>query len=229
MSMRLYVGCALACASAGLSAEPAPSWVQAAQQALHDQLQATYPDVVSWTLTPMLSDRQAAAAEAIADVRVEPVRLGKRSALQVSWLEGERRVRQALWFAVTGEQPALLMGVDVRRNELIPVELVRSDERAPWQPTCEVVSQSTSLQGMRARKALRAGDALCADDVEPKPPVSRGEPVVVHSTAGLVTVVSKGIAEQDGAIGDRLRVKNPSSGELYLAVVTAEGEVVVRQ
>jgi len=116
MSMRLYVGCALACASAGLSAEPAPSWVQAAQQALHDQLQATYPDVVSWTLTPMLSDRQAAAAEAIADVRVEPVRLGKRSALQVSWLEGERRVRQALWFAVTGEQPALLMGVDVRRN-----------------------------------------------------------------------------------------------------------------
>ena len=70
---------------------------------------------------------------------------------------------------------------------------------------------------------------ICAEDIEPKPPVSRGERVIVHSSAGLVTVVVSGIAEQDGNIGDRLQVRNPENGELYLASVAAEGEVVVRQ
>jgi flagella basal body P-ring formation protein FlgA len=45
----------------------------------------------------------------------------------------------------------------------------------------------------------------------------------------LVTVVVNGIAEQDGKVGDRLQVRNPDSGELFIASVSAEGEVVVRQ
>lgn len=229
MQMRLYVGCAVACASAGLSAEPMPPWVQAAHATLHERLQQAYPQVTSWTLVPLLSERQLTIAEDVADVHVGAVKLGKRSALQVSWVDGERHVRQALWFSVTGEQPASLANVDVKRNELIPVASVRVAERASWEPTCETMLPGTSLDGMRARKALRAGDVLCAGDMEPKPPVSRGERVVVHSAAGLVTVVATAIAEQDGAVGDRLRVRNPGSGELYEALVTAEGEVVVRQ
>jgi flagella basal body P-ring formation protein FlgA len=229
MQMRLYVACALVCASATAVAEPMPSSLRTAQETLHARLQEAYPHVTSWTLVPLLNERQMAAADASADVAVDAVKLGKRSALQVSWVEGERRLRQVLWFSVTGEQPGSLVNVDVPRNELIPVASVQADERAPWEPSCEALVPGTSLDGMRARKALRAGDLLCAGDMEPKPPVSRGEQVVVHSSAGLVTVVSKGIAEQDGAIGDRLRVRNPSSGEHYLALVTAEGEVVVRQ
>jgi flagella basal body P-ring formation protein FlgA len=205
-----------------------PSWVEMAQKTLHERLHEAYPQVTSWTLMPLLSERQA-AAEASDDVHVDAKQLGKRSALQVSWLEEGRQVRQALWFDVIGEQPASMLDVDVKRNEPIPTAAVRTDERAPWEPTCEVVHPGTSLQGMRARKALRAGDLLCAGDMEPKPPVSRGEQVVVRSSAGLVSVQSKGIAEQDGVVGERLRVRNPSSGEFYLALVVAEGEVVVRQ
>lgn len=229
MQMRLYVACALICASAAAVAEPVPSWVQTAQETLHARLQEAYPQVTRWTLAPLLSERQMMAAEAGADVHVDAVKLGKRSALQISWVDGQRHLRQVLWFSVTGEQPGSLVNVDVPRNELVPLASVQADERAPWQPSCEAIVPGTSLNGMRARKALRAGDLLCAGDLETKPPVSRGEQVVVHSSAGLVTVVSKGIAEQDGAIGDRLRVRNPSSGEYYLALVTAEGEVVVRQ
>lgn len=226
--MRWFIAFVLACSSLGLGAEPMPSWVQSAQDQLQQRLRSAYPEVTSWSLVPMLSERQLPAATD-GDVRVDAFKLGRRSALQVSWRDGDRNKRQAVWFDVSGEQEALRLLGDVKRNEPLRGELVHADGRAPWEPACGIVAPSMSLEGMRARKVLRTGDVLCAEDIEPKPPVSRGERVVVHSSAGLVTVVVSGIAEQDGNIGDRLRVRNPENGELYVASVAAEGEVVVRQ
>lgn len=226
--MRWFIAFVLASSSVGVCAESMPSWVQTAQDQLQQRLRSAYPNVTSWSLVPMLSERQMSAA-AEADVSIDAIKLGRRSALQVSWREGERNKRQAVWFDVSGEQPALRLDGDVKRNESLRSESMHADEHAPWEPACSIVAPSTTLQGMRARKALRLGDVLCAEDIEPKPPVSRGERVIVHSSAGLVTVVVSGIAEQDGNIGDRLQVRNPENGELYVASVAAEGEVVVRQ
>jgi flagella basal body P-ring formation protein FlgA len=196
---------------------------------LAGRLQGAYPEVTSWGLTPMLSERQSSALDTDAEIRIEAVALGRRSAMQVSWQNGEERRRQAVWFEVSGQRAAWLVTTDVKRNESIVAETLRVDEQAPWQPGCRAVSPSTAVQGMRARKALRAGDVLCAEDMEPKPPVSRGDRVLVRSSAGLVTVVVSGIAEQDGKVGDRLQIRDPQSGALYVASVSAEGEVVVRQ
>lgn len=218
----------LTCSSFGVHAESTPSWVQTAQDQLQQRLRHTYPNVTSWSLVPMLSQRQT-DAESNGEVNVDELKVGRRSALQISWRDGERRVRQTLWFDVNAEQTALRLDTDMKRNEVLRAESVHADEHAPWEPACNVIAASTELQGMRARKALRAGDVLCAEDIEPKPHVSRGERVLVHSSAGLVTVVVNGIAEQDGNIGDRLQVRNPENGELYVASVAAEGEVVVRQ
>lgn len=224
MSIRCVIACVLAGSAFGVHAEPMPSWVQTAHDQLQQRLRDAYPDVTSWTLSPMLSERQMTAA-VDTDVRIETLKLGRRSALQISW----RDVRQTVWFDVSGAQPALRMSIDAKRNEALRSDSALADEHAPWEPACSSVPLATQLQGMRARKALRAGDVLCAEDIEPKPPVSRGERVLVHSTAGLVTVLVNGIAEQDGNIGDRLQVRNPESGESYVALVAAEGEVVVRQ
>jgi flagella basal body P-ring formation protein FlgA len=228
MTTRWFIAVVLACGWFGAHAESMPSWVQTAQDQLQQRLRAAYPNVTSWSLSPMLSERQLSTATD-AEVSIDAIKLGRRSALQVSWRDGERRMRQAVWFDVSGERAALRLDADVKRNEALRTEIVRADERAPWEPACNVALPSTTVQGMRARKALRAGDVICAEDIEPKPPVSRGERVIVHSSAGLVTVVVSGIAEQDGNIGDRLQVRNPENGELYVASVAAEGEVVVRQ
>jgi flagella basal body P-ring formation protein FlgA len=228
MSMRWLMACALAGCSFGVRAESVPAWVQTAQGELLQRLQDAHPQVTSWTLVPMLSDRQRTEL-ADSDMQIDTVKLGRRSALQVTSMQNDRRTRQTVWFDVSGLQPALRVDAGVKRNELIRVESMRADEHAAWDPTCSIVSPTQPPRGMRARKALRTGDLLCAEDIEPKPPVSRGERVVVHSSAGLVTVVVSGIAEADGNIGDRLQVRNPSSGELYVASVAAEGEVVVRQ
>lgn len=229
MSTRWILAATLMAASFGAGADDLPAVVSLARSELKQRLQDAYPEVTSWTLTPMLSDRLMTAFATDAAVRLDSVKLGRRSALQVSWREGEEHRRQAVWFDVSGQQAAWLVNADVKRNELIVADALRPDEHADWEPGCSAVSPSAPVQGMRARKALRAGEVLCAEDMEPKPPVSRGERVLVHSSAGLVTVVVGGVAEQDGKVGDRLQIRNPDSGELYTASVSAEGEVVVRQ
>lgn len=229
MSLRWIMAGAFAWASSVSHADDFPIAVSLARSELEQQLRAAYPEVSEWALTPMLSDRQMTSLAAAAVVHIDSVQLGRRSALQVTWRDGEERRRQAVWFEVSGQRSAWTVMTDVKRNELIATDALRADEHAIWEPGCSAVSPSAPVQNMRARKALRAGDVLCAEDMEPKPPVSRGERVLVHSSAGLVTVLVAGIAEQDGKLGERLQVRDPHSGELYMASVSAEGEVVVRQ
>jgi len=229
MSLRWIMAGTFAWASFGSHASDLPMAVSRAQSELEQQLRAVYPEVTAWALTPMLNDRQMTSFASAAAVHIDSVQLGRRSALQVSWRDGEERRRQAVWFEVSGQRSAWTVMTDVKRNEPIATDILRAEEYAAWDPGCSAVSSSMSVQNMRARRALRAGAVLCAEDMEPKPPVSRGERVLVHSSAGLVTVRVAGIAEQDGKLGDRLQVRDPHSGELYLASVSAEGEVVVRQ
>lgn len=176
----------------------------------------------------MVGEKQAAALSAAGEVRVTSTLLGRRSAVELAWQVDGRKGKGTLWFAVEGLRPALSLASDIRSGAAIPAPSIYMSETGAWDPGCTPLISTAAVEGMRVRKALQAGDLLCAQDLEPKPPVSKGEQVLVHSTAGRVTVVSKGVAEQDGALGDALRVRNPTNGERYMAWVSAEGEVVVR-
>ena len=229
MFRRLHIASVLMFASASAQAASAPAWVQVAQTELEQRLKAAYPDVTSWTLEPILTERQLASDEVDGDIAVDAVKLGKRSALQLTWREGGERVRHTLWFSVAGSRSGVVAAADIGRNEALVEQTLRSEPQAAWDPECHIVTSPAGAQGMRMRKALRAGDAICEQDVELKPLVARGDRVTVRASAGMVTVVLAGVAEQDGNLGDRLAVRNPSSGESYMASVAGEGEVVVRQ
>lgn len=203
----------------------AASWVQLAHDRLEAKLSAQYPEVSAWSLLPLLGKRQPDVAEDTRDVAIETMKLGKRSAVQVSWSSPARR--ETLWFTVTGEVSALAVTQDVRALEPVTAAMTALETNAPWDPDCSVVAELGGKPAMRARKPLRSGAVLCADNIEAKPPVSRGEAITVHSVAGMVAVDTTGIAESDAAMGQVLRVKNPSNGELYEALVSGEGEVLV--
>lgn len=222
-----HMSCVLLFACASSQAASTPAWVLAAQAELQQRLQAAYPDVSAWTLDPLLSERQLSLQGT--EIDVTDVRTGKRSAVQVTWRDGDASSRQTVWFNVIGQQPALLAASDVKRNEALQEEILIADAQAEWAPDCRVVTSKAAVQGMRLRKALRAGEPICEQDMEPKPLVARGERVTVRARAGLVTVMLDGIAEQDGNLGDQLPIRNPTSGESYMAAVAAEGEVVVRE
>src|SRR5687767_1609486 len=133
MTTRWFIAVVLAFGSFGVHAESMPSWVQTARDQLQQRLRAAYRDVAAWSVSPMLSERQIAPAPD-AEVAIDSIKLGRRSALQVSWRDGERHMRQAVWFDVNGERAALRVAADVKRNEALRTEFVRADERAPWEP-----------------------------------------------------------------------------------------------
>lgn len=82
---------------------------------------------------------------------------------------------------------------------------------------------------MRTRIALRNGDVICRERVEPQPAVARGDEVVVVSVAGPVSVTARALAQADGEIGELLKVRNPRSRDVYEARVTAKGTVSVNE
>jgi flagella basal body P-ring formation protein FlgA len=82
--------------------------------------------------------------------------------------------------------------------------------------------------GKELRKHLRAGSRLRASDLMSPQIVDRGQTVdLVAQSAGLV-VNMQGKALANGSEGDRLLVKNLSSGKRVEGLVLASGTVLIQ-
>jgi len=215
-------------ARAAVVEEPA-SWRAAADRALLPALHAAYPDVSDWTVTPLLGRGQDERLQRQLPGTVNIVHLGSRSAVRLSWTQGKRQAHSTIWFAVEGMQDLLTATATIHSGSALTPELVEQGVRNTLAVGCTPVVSKQALVGMRARVTMQAGQVICAQSVEPRPPVARGENVVVRSVAGAVTVMARGVAQQDGALGQVLRIKNPANGDTYLAAVSAAGEVAVHE
>ncbi len=83
------------------------------------------------------------------------------------------------------------------------------------------------VAGMVLSRSLAAGSVLTPRAVQRPRLVARGERVVIVASAGGIQVHSSGEALQDGARGDRIRVRNLASRRLIEARVVASGTVQV--
>jgi flagellar basal body P-ring formation protein FlgA len=81
------------------------------------------------------------------------------------------------------------------------------------------------IVGRKARQAIAAQDILYAGMLEKEKALKRGDPVKVALGEGEWEVILMGVAEQDGFIGDTVKVRNPRSQQVIVATVTARGEV----
>lgn len=77
-------------------------------------------------------------------------------------------------------------------------------------------------------RSVLAGRLLTWRDVARRPLVRKGDLVEVLATDGLLTVSLKGLAQQSGARGDTITVRNPDSKKDFTASVTDENRVQVR-
>jgi len=82
-------------------------------------------------------------------------------------------------------------------------------------------------EGMRLRRALRAGAVLMAADLEPRRAVARGETVTLKLHAPMVRLETRAVALGDAGVGDDIWVKRESAGEALRALVVAPGIVEV--
>jgi flagella basal body P-ring formation protein FlgA len=205
------------------------AWRQIADAALMPALRSAYPAVSDWSVEPLIGRRQVATLQTASIPQAAVLHVGKRSAVRLTWQEGKSRKTALLWFDVAGTQPVVTATSDVKALTPLAPELAQPVSRDVLALSCTPVEAPAALTGMRSKRSLQAGDAICEDAIEPQPAVGRGQHVTVVSTVGAVTVTAKGIAQQDARLGQPLRVKNPSSGEVYVAAASGPGEVTVNE
>lgn len=85
----------------------------------------------------------------------------------------------------------------------------------------------SKLIGMQTKRRLSQGRVITPNQVKPPLLVKRGEQVALVSKSRLFTVRMNGKAMMDGALGDRIRVKNSSSSRIIEGKVTQAGVVMI--
>jgi flagella basal body P-ring formation protein FlgA len=205
-------------------------WLDAAEQALVTALQKAYPQVVSWDVQPLLGRMQLAHLGRLTPAEVQPVVLGARSAVRISWAtQSAARKRATVWFSVSGMQSVLAARSHIRAGSIVGPPAAVQSESDVLSLGCRPLTSAADLTDMRAMRSFAENATLCADGFERRPAVARGETVLVRSGSGVVTVLTKGTALQDGALGQILKVRNPASRGTYLAAVTGTQEVTVHE
>jgi flagella basal body P-ring formation protein FlgA len=139
----------------------------------------------------------------------------------------------------TGAQRALLVGrafraspVAVLRRSIGPGEIIRKDDveivyRRDDQVARDVVTDAARLVGTTPRGRLRAGEPVRESETRPPLLVARNSQVIIRLAHGPMTLTAQGRAEEDGARGDVIRVKNLQSGKTIEATVQSPDVVAV--
>jgi flagellar basal body P-ring formation protein FlgA len=207
----------------------ASDWREAAEDSLRAELQERHPAVAEWKLADLATEKQVASLREAEQVSVDTRQVGARSAVRIEWTNRTRnREATTLWFAVEGLQAVAVSKIDLRSGSIVDEATLEQRSVDVLALNCEPASEPARMNAMRVLRTVKAGGAICASWLAPRPPVMRGELVTVRSVAGPVTVLAKGIAQQDGSMGQVLKIRNPSSRESFAAAVTGNGEVTVQ-
>ncbi len=117
-----------------------------------------------------------------------------------------------------------VLKTNIERNTAI------EDSNIEWIETNTIstknhITNISDLQGMIARRPLRANAPLRHNDVQRPVLISRGALVtMIYEKAGL-TLSYRGIAQDNGSQGDIITVQNPKSEREIKAMVTARNQV----
>lgn len=77
-------------------------------------------------------------------------------------------------------------------------------------------------------RSIPAGRILNWRDIVRRPVVQRGQIIEVAAIDGTLSVVLKGLALEDGAVGELIRIRNPESRREIAALVVGEGRAEIR-
>ena len=96
------------------------------------------------------------------------------------------------------------------------------------EPILGAVTVRCAAHGWRIRVPLVGGGAAVRTaQARPEPVIRRGDQIEVIAMTSSFTVSTLGTAEQDGAPGDRIRVRTDRRSAPFIGQVTADGRVAL--
>lgn len=113
----------------------------------------------------------------------------------------------------------------VRRDTLLAPEHLETRHHDIVGLTAGFFSRPEELIGHRVKRSAAAGTVLTPSLVHRPPLIERGDRVTLVSGSSAVAVSAPAEALSDGRQGDRLRVRNLSSGKVVEGVVMSRGRV----
>jgi len=136
---------------------------------------------------------------------------------QIFWIQGRLNVFRQVPVALR----AIGLGERLQKSD---IGLERKDLTFAQDSTPNI----EEIQGRRLKQSLRAGSVIFSNHIEQEKALRRGEVVKIRSGQGGWEVALSAVAEQDGVIGDSVRVRNPKSNLTLVGIVTGPGEVELR-
>lgn len=116
---------------------------------------------------------------------------------------------------------------DIKRHENLSSEMFTTKCLDVTSLTESVLSDAVLLEGCRARQNLPAGRYVSLTKIEKIPDVASGDQVIMVGLANLFEVKTKGIALENGQIGETIKVRNIDSRKVVIGRVTGPGAVVI--
>ncbi len=184
------------------------------------------------------------------DLTVRVGRLDRRlrlvrcdNALDSSWSPGSATVGQATvvvrcagtrpWKLYVPVRVALLQNVAVTTRPMARGERIRAEDlvlekRTLGQQRGMAIRDPEKIHGYVLKNSVPAGKVLMARMLSAPKLVRRGRTVVLTAISPGLNIRMKGVALEDGLIGDTIKVRNTASKRTLYATVIAPGRVQTR-
>ncbi len=140
------------------------------------------------------------------------------SCTQPSWkIRAHAKVKIGLevWHAKT----------DINPNQILKKQNIRLQRGIISRHTQRFITSPQQLINQRAKRRIRSGKIILPSQLQQRLLVKRSDEVIIRASSGSFVVSMKGKALQDGKLGDKIYIKNLSSGNKIQAKIIASGVV----
>ncbi len=121
--------------------------------------------------------------------------------------------------------PVVVATQAIQKNDLLTEAMLGTRLTELTQSKLSVELQPAALVGMQAKRRIQAGQVISRHLLEHKLLVEKGSHVLIRVQTQGFEASTKGVALEDGQLGQRIKVQNLSSGTVLEADVVAEATV----
>jgi flagella basal body P-ring formation protein FlgA len=140
---------------------------------------------------------------------------------------GNRKFNTWVQVRITVHEQQLVAARAIPAGELITLSALKKVDYAGPIRSLSPLREEKEAVGQCARWSIAADTVLTLAMVSPPLDIRKDQLVTVHISCGGASIETQGIAADAGYIGNVIRVRNPTSGRIFRAIIDDRGVVTV--
>ncbi|HEX9812997.1 MAG TPA: flagellar basal body P-ring formation chaperone FlgA [Burkholderiales bacterium] len=211
---------------------PAARLFEVARNHLSKHLHERFPALTDINVAPAVGEAVDLSVP-VGDLTIvpRPIRGSGMSKRVCVWmdlrLDGKAYRSMPVWLSVAAYAPAVVAKRSIRPREKLGPGDVTVEERDITGTDPALIARPSDIAGRRARVFIAAGNIVQTKNLEPNPPVLADDLVNVRVVAGPILIETQAVAEQDGYVGDYVKLRNPKTAAIFSARVVGENTVAI--